>query len=103
MMRLRKNDTVVVVSGKDKDKKGKIIEILPEKDKVIVKDLGLVTKHAKARRQGEVGGIKQRESYLHMSKVMPVCTACNKPVRVNVELKDGGVRVRICNKCEQAF
>jgi large subunit ribosomal protein L24 len=103
MMRLKKNDTVVVISGKDEGKKGKVIETLPKKGKVKVKDLGIITKHVKARRQGETGGIKQQESYLDASKVMPVCTACSKPVRVNVKLSEDGTRVRICNKCDEAF
>ena len=85
MMRIKENDTVVIIAGKDKEKKGKVVEILPKKDKVMVKDLGLVTKHAKARRQGETSGIKQKQTHFHVSKVMPVCTACNKAVRVNAE------------------
>ena len=102
MMRVKENDTVVVLSGKDKGKKGKVIEILTKKDKVMVKYLGLITKHAKARRQGETAGIKQRESYFHVSKVMPVCTACSKAVRVNVKTVEDK-RVRTCNKCKEAF
>lgn len=103
MFRIKKNDKIVIISGKDKDKTGKVIEILPKKDRVIVNGLGLVTKHAKARKQGEAGGIKQRESSIHISKVMPVCTSCDKPARVNVKSVENGARVRICNKCEEAF
>ncbi|HEX2977797.1 MAG TPA: 50S ribosomal protein L24 [Candidatus Babeliales bacterium] len=103
MMRVKEKDTVVILGGKDDGKKGKVIEILPKKDKVKVKDLGVITKHAKPRKQGDTGGIKQQEAYFHVSKVMPVCTACHKAVRVNVKTMEDGTRVRTCNKCKEAF
>lgn len=103
MMRVKKNDTVVIISGKDKDKKGKVIEILQKNDKVMVKGSSLSTKHVKARRQGEVAGIKEVESYIPSSKVMPVCTSCNKPVRVNTKTIETGRKVRICNQCKEIF
>ena len=67
--RIKKNDTVVVLSGKDKDKKGSVIEVLPKKGKVLVKDVAIVTRHAKARKQGEVAGIRKEESYINASKL----------------------------------
>ena len=67
--RIKKNDTVVVLSGKDKDKKGTVIEVLPKKGKVLVKDIALVTRHVKARKQGEVSGIKKEESYINASMI----------------------------------
>lgn len=101
--RIKKNDTVVVLSGKDKDKKGTVIEVLPKKDKVLVKDIALVTRHAKARKQGEVSGIKKEESYVPSSILMPVCVSCKQPCRVNAKVIESGKRVRVCNRCEEIF
>jgi large subunit ribosomal protein L24 len=101
--RIKKNDTVVVLSGKDKDKKGKVIEVLPKKDKVIVEGVKLVTRHIKARKQGEVSGIRKEEAYLNTALVMPICTACNTPCRVNAKIIEGGKKVRACNRCEEIF
>lgn len=101
--RVKKNDTVVVLSGKDKGKSGSVIEILPLKDLVMVKDVGVITRHAKARRQGEVSGIKKEEQYIALHKVMPVCTSCKKPCRVNVTMLQDGSKKRTCNSCKEQF
>lgn len=101
--RIKKNDTVVVLSGKDRDKKGMVIEVLPKKGKVLVKDIALVTRHVKARKQGEVSGIKKEEGYVSASILMPVCASCKQPCRVNAKAIEGGTRVRVCNRCEEIF
>lgn len=102
-MRIKKDDTVVILSGRDKNKKGKVIEILHKKDKVMVKGVSLAVKHLKARKQGDVPGIKELEVYISSSNVMPVCTACNKPVRVNSKTLENDKKVRICNQCKEIF
>lgn len=99
--RIKKNDTVAVLSGKDKDKQGVVLEILSEQGKVLVKNIAVVTRHIKARKQGDVAEIKKQESYISLSKVMLVCNACRQPSRVNSKLLETGKRVRICNRCEQ--
>ncbi len=108
MERIKKNDTVFVITGgnkkgRDKGKKGKVIEILPKKGKVMVKGVSLVTKHFKARKQGEASGIKKIERYIDSSNVMPVCTACKKPTRVGTKEIEAGKRVRICKRCNENF
>ena len=103
MERIKKNDTVAVIAGKDKGKSGKVIELSLKKGKVVVKDVAIVTKHAKARKQGEVSAIKKQESPIKLSNVMPVCTSCKKPTRVGSKLLDAGKRVRICNRCKESF
>lgn len=100
--RIKKNDTVVVLSGKDKDKKGAVIEVLPKKGKVLVKDIALVTRHVKARKQGDVAGIKKEERYVSASILMPVCSSCKKPCRINSKMVEDK-RVRVCNQCEEIF
>lgn len=102
MNRLKINDTVTVIAGKDKGKSGQVIEILPKKGKVKVKGIALVAKHKKARKQGEVSGIRQIESLIDISNVMPVCRACKVPTRVGVKSVDDA-KLRICRQCHEAF
>lgn len=101
--RIKKNDTVVVLSGKDKGKKGTVIEVVPKKDKVMVKDVAVVTRHVKARKQGDVAGIKKEERYIKLSMVMPICSSCKTPCRVNTKVIEDNNRVRACNRCEEIF
>jgi large subunit ribosomal protein L24 len=104
MMRIRKNDNVVVLTGKDKGKRGSVLVIDNKTGKVLVKGVAIVTRHVKPRRTGQTGGIKKEEAFIHMSNVMPVCPSCDKPCRVNVKTADGTVnKVRICNRCSAAL
>lgn len=105
MMRIKKNDTVVVISGKEKDKQGQVIDVLSKKgkvNKVRIQGLGLVVRHAKARKQGEVSAIKKIETYFDVSKVMPICASCKKPCRLNATVVEGK-KARMCNRCEEVF
>ena len=103
MMRVKKNDKVMVVSGKDKGKTSSVIAILPKKGKILVKDVAVVTRHVKARKQGDTAGIRKEESYICLSKVMPICPSCKKPCRIGViELKDGK-KARVCGQCKEVM
>ena len=95
---VKKDDVVVVVSGDDKGKKGKVLEVSPEEGKVIVKDINIVTKHAKPRRQGETGGIVKVEGAMYADKVQLYCEKCGKGVRAKHKIVDGK-KVRVCAKC----
>ena len=99
---VRKNDTVMVITGKDAGKKGAVIVILPKKGKILVKGIAIVTRHAKARQQGEVSAIKKNESFIDFSNVMPVCSLCKKPCRINVKRVDSRM-MRVCNRCKEVF
>ncbi len=101
--RIKRDDTVMVVSGRDKGKTGKVIEVLPKANKAFVKGIAMVTKHAKPRRQGETGGIKKHESAIQLSSLMPVCSACGKPCRINTKLINEGRHARVCNRCKEVF
>ncbi len=102
MMRVKQNDTVLILTGKNKNKRSRVIDILPKKDKVLVEGSALVMRHAKARRQGETSGIKSKESYIQLSNVMPVCVSCNKPARPRSGISHDNIHhVRICNHCNQ--
>ena len=97
-LHVRKDETVVILSGKDKGKKGKVLEVSPTEKKVIVEGCNLVTKHVKPRRQGEQGGIVKAEGAIYASKVQLVCPVCGKAVRTGHVEKDGK-NVRVCKKC----
>lgn len=103
MMRIKKNDTVMVITGKDKGKRGAVIAILPKKGKVKVKGVAIVTRHVKARRRGETATIKREESFIALAKVMPVCPKAGKPTRVNASVSEGGVKVRISTVSKEVF
>lgn len=100
-MHIRKNDTVILLTGKDRGKRGQVLGVLPRKGKVLVKGIALRTVHAKARAQGEVSGIRKEEGYVDISNVMLVCSACNTPCRKRVVEMDNGKRVRACHRCKE--
>ena len=97
-MNVKKGDTVVVLSGKDKGKKGKVQGTIPSEAKVVVEGVNMVTCHTKPRRQGEEGGIVRREAALYASKVQVVCPKCGKGTRVAHKV-EGDKKVRVCKHC----
>ena len=97
-MNVKKNDTVVVLSGKDKGKKGKVLSVDPESRKVIVEGVNVASRHQKPRKQGEEGGIIKKETPIYSSKVMTVCPKCDKATRVAHKIVDGK-KVRVCKHC----
>ena len=97
-MNVKKNDTVVVLSGKDKGKRGKVLSVDPKTRKVVVEKINMASRHQKPRKQGEEGGIIQKEIPLYASKVMSVCPKCSKPTRVAHKI-EGGKKVRVCKHC----
>ena len=97
-MFIRKDDTVVVLSGRDKGVKGKVLSADPKSGKVIVEGVSVAKVHQKPRRQGEEGGIIKRETPIYACKVQLVCPKCDKGVRVGHKLVDGK-KVRVCVKC----
>ena len=101
-MNIKKDDTVVVLSGKDKGKQGKVLETMPSVGKVLVQGVNIATTHVKPRRQGEEGGIVRKEIPMYASKVMRVCPKCNKPTRAAYKLADGE-KVRVCKKCGETI
>ena len=98
-MSIKKDDTVVVLSGKDKGKKGKVLVVMPKERKVIVEKVNVVTRHTKPRQQGEAGGLIKKEAPIYACKVMRVCPKCKKPTRPASKLGKDGKRVRVCKKC----
>ena len=100
-MNIKKDDTVIVISGKDKGKKGKVIKAMPKENKVIVEGVAMVKKHQKPRGQGMPGGIVDKEAAISASKVMIVCPKCGKPTKVGHKFVEGEGKasrrkVRVC-------
>ena len=97
-MKIKKGDTVEVLSGNDKGKTGEVLEINPKTSRVIVKGINIRKKHVKPKKQGEEGGIIPVECSIHSSKVNVVCPKCNKATKIGYE-KEGKEKTRICKKC----
>jgi len=102
-MKLRKNDTVVVIAGKDRGKKGKVRRALPNEDRVIVEGLNMIKRHSRARRAARQAGIIELEAPIHVSNVMLVCGRCGNPTRVGFRFLADGKKVRICNSCREVI
>ena len=97
-MKIKKGDTVEVLSGNDKGKKGEVLEVIPKKDKIIVKGVNVRKRHIKPRRQGEEGGIISLECAIYSSKVNVVCPKCKKTTKVGFTIEKDE-KVRVCKKC----
>ena len=95
---VRRDDTVIVISGDDKGVKGKVIAVSPDEGKVIVEGANIVSKHQKPRRQGEAGGIVKVEGAMYASKVQIFCKGCDKQTRVAYKI-EGDKKIRVCAKC----
>ena len=100
-MHVKKGDTVVVLSGKDKGQQGRVLSVNPEKRMVIVEGVSMATKHKKPRRMGETGGIISQETPIYASKVMNVCSKCGKPTRLAYKLSEDGSKQRVCKHCQE--
>jgi len=100
---VRKNDTVVVVSGKDKGKTGEVLKVYPKTGKVLIQGVNIVKKHQKATRTQPESAIIEREASINSSKVMLFCTKCKKATRISNKLLEDGAKVRVCKKCGETF
>ncbi len=100
---VKTGDTVVVLSGKDKGKKGQVMAVSPKEGKVIVEKVNMVSKHVKPRKMGEPGGIIKAEGAMYASKVQIVCPRCKKPTRVGHKVNEDGSKDRICRKCGETL
>ena len=100
---VKTGDTVVILSGKDRGKQGKVMQVSPKEGKVIVEKINMVSKHMKPRRMGETGGIVKAEGAMYASKVQIVCPRCGKPTRVGHKILKDGTKERICKKCGESL
>jgi large subunit ribosomal protein L24 len=102
-MKIRKGDNVLIITGKDNGKKGKVRKALPRKKAVIVEGLNLIKRHSRTGGQAKQGGIIEMEAPLDISNVMLICSKCSKPARVGFKLLPDGKKARICKSCNEAI
>jgi len=102
MSKLRKGDIIQVTKGKDKGKKGKILNLIPETGRALVEGINTVKKHKKQTRQNEQGGIVSIEKPISLGNIMFYCKTCNKPVRLGFNVEKAGVKTRTCKTCKEA-
>jgi len=103
MPKIKKNDTVAVIAGKDKGKKGKVLFVFPNNNKVLVEGINFAKKHMRKTQQDQKGGIAQKEMPIHISNIMLVCKRCNKPVRVKFSYLKDGSKTRNCKSCGEVI
>ena len=101
-MNVKKGDEVIVIAGKDKGKTGKVIQVIPIQDKVVVEGVAIVKRHTKPTQKMPQGGIIEKEAAIHVSNVMPFCSTCKKGVRVAHTIENG-TKTRVCRKCGKAL
>jgi large subunit ribosomal protein L24 len=101
-MKLKTNDNVTVISGKDKGKTGKVIQVFKAEDKIVVEGVNKIKKHIRSRKQGEKGQVIELSGPMATSKVMLVCPRCGKPTRVGAKI-DGDKKFRVCAKCHEVI
>jgi len=100
---IRKNDNIIVIAGKEKGKKGRVLAVYPDKGRVIVEKLNIIKKHQRPTQKQKQGGIVDKEAPIHVSNIMLLCGRCDKPTRVSYNILETGKRVRMCKKCGEAI
>jgi large subunit ribosomal protein L24 len=102
-MNIRKNDTVLVIAGKDKGKKGKVRFAYPKDEQILVDGVNFIKKHIRARKEVRQAGIIEQEAPIHVSNVMLLCSKCNRPARVGFRFLEDGRKVRVCRSCHEVI
>jgi large subunit ribosomal protein L24 len=98
---IKKNDTVMVIAGKEKGKSGKVLRILPKKDRAVVEKVNFIKRHMRPGPHSRQGGIVEKENPINISNLMVVCGKCTDPTRVGRRVLEDGSRVRFCKKCDE--
>jgi len=98
---IRRNDTVVVTTGKDRGKRGRVLKVVPDKNRLVIEGVNFIKRHTKPNPQRQIkGGVVEREASLHASNVQIVCPECGKATRLGRRVLEDGRKVRVCRKCE---
>ncbi|MBU0605300.1 MAG: 50S ribosomal protein L24 [Candidatus Omnitrophica bacterium] len=103
MNKIKKNDVVYVLAGRDKGKTGKVFRMMPSKDKALVEGINYVKKHMRKTKADQQGGIVQMESAIHVSNIALFCKTCNKPSHVGINILADGTRSRFCKRCKEVI
>ena len=102
-LHIRKNDNVMIITGKERGTTGKVLRVLSEKDRAVIERINLVKRHTKPRGPQQPGGILEKEASIHVSNLMLMCDRCNAPVRFGHRVLGDGKKVRICRRCGEAI
>lgn len=102
-MHIKRDDTVLVIAGKDKGKKGKVRRSLPDESRVVVEGVNMAKRHMRPQATVRQAGIIEREAPIHISNVQLICTKCNRPTRIGSRFLEDGTRVRVCKKCNEVI
>jgi large subunit ribosomal protein L24 len=100
---IKKNDTVLVITGKEKGKKGRVLSVSPSKNRLLVEKVNIIKRHMKPSRKYTQGGIIEKEAPLHISNVMLICPKCSKPTKIINTILQDGKKVRSCKKCTEVI
>lgn len=98
---IKKDDTVMVVTGEERGKKGRVLAVYPKQEKLLIEKLNIIKRHMKPSKKYTQGGIIEKESPIHRSNVMLICSKCNKPVKIEQKILEDGAKVRICKSCKE--
>ena len=103
MARLKKDDQVVVIAGKDKGKKGRLLRVFTDTNKGLVERVNLIKKHTRPTQDNPKGGIIEKENPIHLSNLMPLCSRCEKQARIGFKILESGDKMRICRRCQEVL
>ena len=101
--KIRKNDLVMIVTGRERGKTGKVMRVLPDEGRVVVERLNIVKRHSKPKGATSPGGIVEKEAAISISNVMIMCDRCNAPVRIGIKIADDGEKTRVCRRCGETL
>jgi large subunit ribosomal protein L24 len=100
---IKKNDTVMMISGDEKGKSGRVLSVMSSENRVLVESLNMIKRHIKPSKKYSQGGIIEKEAPVHLSKVMLVCPKCNQPTRLGNKILENGEKIRSCGKCGEVI
>ena len=100
-LHVKKDDLVMIVAGKDKGKSGKVLRVLPEKERVLVENINLIKRHTRPSQTNNEGGIIEKEAPIAISNVQLLCPGCSKPARTGIKVLEDGSKARFCKKCNE--
>ena len=102
-MHIRKNDSVMVIAGRERGKTGKVLRVLPDEDRAVIERVNLIKRHTRPKGPQQPGGIVEKEASIHASNLMVMCDKCNAPVRIGRKILADGNKIRICRRCGEAL
>jgi large subunit ribosomal protein L24 len=102
-VQIRKNDSVMIIAGRERGKTGKVLRVIPDKDSAIIERVNLIKRHTRPKGPQQPGGIVEKEASIHASNLMIMCDKCNAPVRIGRKILADGKKIRTCRRCGAAL